>query len=102
MIQRQRQRLMWMQFGTVAEGLRSLMPAIWLFVVTGNTRDDVAETLSSDIAKVFVLGVPDAESALNYAAKVPDSLLREALLTGTPAEVLEQTAQRRDHGARYA
>jgi phthiodiolone/phenolphthiodiolone dimycocerosates ketoreductase len=35
----------------------AVMPAIWLFVVTGNTRDDVAETLSSDIAKLFALGV---------------------------------------------
>jgi phthiodiolone/phenolphthiodiolone dimycocerosates ketoreductase len=79
----------------------AVMPAIWLFVVTGNTRDDVAETLSSDIAKLFALGVSgdvwerhgvphplgsgfsgsqdlvpqtlDAQSALSYAAKVPDS-----------------------------
>jgi phthiodiolone/phenolphthiodiolone dimycocerosates ketoreductase len=107
----------------------AVMPAIWLFVVTGNTRDDVAETLSSDIAKAFALCVSgdvwerhgvshplgsgfsgsqdlvpqtlDAQSALNYAATVPDSLLREALLTGTPDEVLDQAAHWRDHGARY-
>lgn len=32
---------------------------------------------------------------------MPDSLLREALLTGTPGEVLEHAAHWRDHGARY-
>jgi phthiodiolone/phenolphthiodiolone dimycocerosates ketoreductase len=107
----------------------SVLPAIWLFVVTGKTSDDVTEALSSDIAKFFALGlssdlwerhgvehplgkgfsgsqdlVPQtmsATSALAYASRAPESLLREALLTGTPDEVIDQAARWRDHGAQY-
>jgi phthiodiolone/phenolphthiodiolone dimycocerosates ketoreductase len=33
---------------------------------------------------------------------VPPSLLKEGVLTGTPAEVIDQAAEWRDHGLRYA
>src|SRR6202165_3404020 len=33
----------------------SITPAVWLFVMTGRTRDDVEEALNSDIAKSFAL-----------------------------------------------
>ena len=39
---------------------------------------------------------------LSYTAQVPVSLLKEAFLTGTPDDVIEQAAQWRDHGLRYA
>src|SRR3981189_1461229 len=38
----------------------SIPPAIWLFVLTGRTRDDVEEALNSDIAKSFALNVSAA------------------------------------------
>ncbi len=39
---------------------------------------------------------------LSYTSKVPPSLLKEGVLTGTPAEVIDQAAEWRDHGLRYA
>ncbi|OBF15108.1 photosystem I reaction center subunit VIII [Mycobacterium kubicae] len=107
----------------------AVVPAIWLFVNAAATRDDVAAALDSDIAKLIALGlsgdqwrrhgathplgsqfsgsqdlVPqtmDAATALAYAAQVPPSLLREAALTGTVDDVVDQAAVWRDHGASY-
>jgi phthiodiolone/phenolphthiodiolone dimycocerosates ketoreductase len=107
----------------------SITPAVMLFVITGRTGDDVAEALDSDIAKSFALNasaefwarhgvqhplgedfsgaqdlIPqtiDEQTVLSYTAQVPVSLLKEAFLTGTPDEVIEQAAQWRDHGVRY-
>jgi phthiodiolone/phenolphthiodiolone dimycocerosates ketoreductase len=108
----------------------SITPAVWLFVMTGRTRGDVEEALNSDIAKSFALNVSaemwarhgvqhplgedfsgaqdlipqtmDENTVLSYTAQVPVSLLKEAFLTGTPDDVIDQAAQWRDHGVRYA
>jgi phthiodiolone/phenolphthiodiolone dimycocerosates ketoreductase len=107
----------------------SIIPAIWLFVITGRTSSDVDEALSSDIAKSFALNasgevwarhgvehplgadftgaqdlVPqawDEQTVLSYTAKAPVSVLKEVLLTGTPEDVIAQAAEWRDHGVRY-
>jgi phthiodiolone/phenolphthiodiolone dimycocerosates ketoreductase len=107
----------------------SIIPAVLLFVITGRTRDDVEEALNSDIAKSFALNVSaefwarhgvqhplgedfsgaqdlipqtlDEHTVLSYTAQVPLSLMREAFLTGTPDDVIEQAAHWRDHGVRY-
>jgi phthiodiolone/phenolphthiodiolone dimycocerosates ketoreductase len=107
----------------------AIIPAILLFMITGRTRDDVAEALNSDIAKSFALNasaefwarhgvqhplgedfsgaqdlIPqtlDEHTVLSYTAQVPQSLMREAFLTGTPDDVIEQAAHWRDHGLRY-
>jgi phthiodiolone/phenolphthiodiolone dimycocerosates ketoreductase len=107
----------------------SITPAVWLFVSTGRTRDDVEEALNSDIAKSFALNISaenwarhgaqhplgetfsgaqdlipqtmDENTVLSYTAQVPVSLLQEAILAGTPDEVIDQAAQWRDHGVRY-
>jgi phthiodiolone/phenolphthiodiolone dimycocerosates ketoreductase len=107
----------------------SITPAIWLFVMTGRTGDEVEEALNSDIAKSFTLNISGAnwarhgvqhplganfsgaqdlipqtineQTVLSYTAQVPVSLLKEAFLTGTPDEVIEQAAPWRDHGVRY-
>jgi phthiodiolone/phenolphthiodiolone dimycocerosates ketoreductase len=107
----------------------SITPAILLYVITGRTRDDVEEALNSDIAKSFALNVSaeiwarhgvqhplgesfsgaqdlipqtlDEQTVLSYTAQVPMSLSKEALLTGTPGDVIDQAAQWRDHGVRY-
>jgi len=107
----------------------SIIPAVWLFVVTGGSRDEVDETLNSTAAKAFALNVPaehwakhgvehplgsnftggqdflpqtlDKETVLSYTRRVPVSLLKDVLLTGTPEDVIDQAAEWRDHGLRY-
>lgn len=108
----------------------TVTPAAWLFVITGKTHDQVAEALSSEMMKVFALQfsaalwdryglthplgadfsgaqdlVPqiiDAQTALSYASRVPESMISEYILTGTPDEALDRLAVWRDHGVRYA
>ena len=107
----------------------SITPAVSLFVVTGRSGDEVDETLASDAAKAIALNVPadmwrshgvehplgqdfsgqqdlvpqtfDEQTVLSYVRQVPVSLLKDALLTGTPEEVIGQAAEWRDHGLRY-
>jgi phthiodiolone/phenolphthiodiolone dimycocerosates ketoreductase len=107
----------------------SITPAAWLFAVTGRSRDEVDETLNSDAAKAFALNIPaglwarhgvehplghdfagaqdflpqqlDEKTVLSYTRRVPVSLLKEALLSGTPEDVIEQAAEWRDNGLRY-
>ncbi|MGA7051009.1 MAG: LLM class flavin-dependent oxidoreductase [Mycobacterium sp.] len=107
----------------------SITPALSIFVVTGRNDDDVEQTLNSDAAKAFALIIPgqmwadhgvkhplghefsgaqdlipqtlDKQTVLSYIKNVPVSLLKDALLTGTPDEVIDQAAQWRDHGVRY-
>jgi phthiodiolone/phenolphthiodiolone dimycocerosates ketoreductase len=43
----------------------------------------------------------DERTVLSYTAQVSMSLLKEAFLTGTPDEVIDQAAHWRDHGVRY-
>jgi phthiodiolone/phenolphthiodiolone dimycocerosates ketoreductase len=108
----------------------AVTPAAWLFVITGRTRDHVAQTLSADMIKVFTLQFPavlweryglthplgpnfsgaqdlvpqtiDAQTALAYTSQVPESMITDSILTGTPDEVLEQLAIWRGNGVRYA
>jgi phthiodiolone/phenolphthiodiolone dimycocerosates ketoreductase len=106
-----------------------ITPALWQFVVTGRSQQEVEETLSSDAAKAFALNIPaemwashgvrhplgddfsggqdlvpqtlDEQTVLSYIKDVPLSLLKEAFLTGTPDDVIDQAAEWRDHGVRY-
>jgi phthiodiolone/phenolphthiodiolone dimycocerosates ketoreductase len=108
----------------------SIIPAVNRAVVTGRTRDDVDEALDSVIMKVSALAAPsetwerhgvahplgtdfsgvqdlvpqtiDKQTALDCIAKVPASLMKEICFNGTPEEVIEQVAEWRDHGLRYA
>jgi len=107
----------------------SITPAIFLFAITGRSRAEVDEALNSVIVRAFALNVPakdwarhggnhplgpdfaggqdlipqtlDEPTVLSYAEKVPESLLKEFFLQGTPEEVLDQAAEFRDHGLRY-
>ena len=107
----------------------SITAANWLFVVTGGSRDEVDEALSSTAMKAFALSVPaeewarhgvshplgddfsgaqdiipqtmDEQTVLSAAAQVPPSLLKQVFLTGTPDEVIEQAAEWRDCGMDY-
>jgi phthiodiolone/phenolphthiodiolone dimycocerosates ketoreductase len=108
----------------------SVVPALNRLVVTGRSRDDVDEALDSVIMKASALAAPaeawarhgvehplgadfsgvqdlvpqlmDQETVLGYTARVPASLMKELMFNGTPDEVVEQMAEWRDHGLRYA
>lgn len=107
-----------------------ILPAVELFVVTGRTRDDVDAALESPLVRSFGLSIADEhfarhgtqhplgkgfsgaqdilpqqfdeQTALEHAARVPLSLLKEVLVTGTSDDVVDQVAERRDCGVRYA
>jgi phthiodiolone/phenolphthiodiolone dimycocerosates ketoreductase len=107
----------------------SIIPAVWLPVVTARSRDDVDEAADSEIIKFWGLSASDEDyrrhgaqhplgagfsgaqdlmpfnmdeqTALSHVAQVPPALLRETTLNGTPEEVIEQAAQWRDCGVRY-
>ena len=107
----------------------AIVPAVNRTVVTGRTRDDVDEALDSVIVKSVALAAPaeawarhgvehplgadfsgvqdlvpqliDQQSALEYTARVPASLMKEICFHGTADEVLDQAAEWRDHGLRY-
>ena len=107
----------------------SIVPAVWLPVVTGQSGDDVDEALDCEIIKAGALSASDEifdrhgaqhplgagfsglqdllpydidePTALSYVSRVPPRLIRDVWLTGTPKEVIEQAAQRRDCGVRY-
>jgi phthiodiolone/phenolphthiodiolone dimycocerosates ketoreductase len=51
-------------------GAGATPPAVTLFVITGRTRDDVAEALDSDIAKSFALNA-SAEFWARHGAQHP-------------------------------
>jgi phthiodiolone/phenolphthiodiolone dimycocerosates ketoreductase len=108
----------------------AIVPASYVFVVTGRSRDEVDEAFGSDLIRAFALNIPasdwarhgvrhplgddftglqdiipqtlDEETVLAAIKAVPDSLLREAYLAGTPDEVVDQAARLRDSGLRYA
>jgi phthiodiolone/phenolphthiodiolone dimycocerosates ketoreductase len=107
----------------------SVTPAVMLAVMTGRTEDDVTEALDSTGARMYGLTasaevwarhgaehpmgadftglqdiVPqtlDESTALAYTETVPQSLLREMYISGTPGQIVEQLAVWRDHGVRY-
>jgi phthiodiolone/phenolphthiodiolone dimycocerosates ketoreductase len=106
----------------------SIIPAVWLPVVTARSRDDVDQALDSEIIKFWGLSASDEDyrrhgaqhplgagfsgaqdlmpfnmdeqTALSHLAQIPPALLRETMLNGTPEEVIEQAAQWRDCGVR--
>jgi phthiodiolone/phenolphthiodiolone dimycocerosates ketoreductase len=108
----------------------SIVPASYVFVVTGRTRGEVDEALESQLIRAFALNIPASEWARHGARHpfgddfmgmqdiipqtldeqtvvaatkdIPDSLIRQTVLTGTPDEVVDQAAALRDSGLRYA
>ncbi|HEX4559883.1 MAG TPA: LLM class flavin-dependent oxidoreductase, partial [Mycobacterium sp.] len=109
---------------------QSITAAKLLFVVTGHSRGEVDEALGSPAIKAFALNLPayvwarhgarhplgddftglqdlipqtlDEQTVLSYIADIPPSLVTELVLCGTPDEVIDQAAEWRDHGMRYA
>ncbi|QHE73539.1 LLM class flavin-dependent oxidoreductase [Rhodococcus sp. WAY2] len=107
-----------------------ILPATFFFVLAARTNAQVDEMIDSVLARVGALVAPaevwarhgvehplgsdftgaqdilpqtiDEHTALAYAERVPRSLVRETFLVGTPTDIVEQLAQWRDSGARYA
>ena len=108
----------------------SIIPASYVFVVTGRSRDEVDDTLGSALIRAFALNLPASEwvrhggrhpfgddflgmqdiipqtldeaTVLAATKDIPDSLIKDSFLTGTPDEVVDQAARLRDSGLRYA
>jgi phthiodiolone/phenolphthiodiolone dimycocerosates ketoreductase len=106
----------------------SIVPAVLRPIITGRHQDDVDEVLNSTVAKAYALTAPgeawgrhgvqhplgadfsgmhdfipqtiDESTVLSHTAKVPTALVKEQVFSGTPAEVIEQVAEWRDHGLR--
>jgi phthiodiolone/phenolphthiodiolone dimycocerosates ketoreductase len=106
-----------------------IVPAIWMMTVAGRSRDAVDEALECEVIKVGALNASDdffakygaqhplgvgfsgaqdllpqeidEQEALSYVKKIPTEVVRNALLTGTPAEIADRVAEWRDHGVRY-
>jgi phthiodiolone/phenolphthiodiolone dimycocerosates ketoreductase len=107
----------------------SIRAANFFYVVTGRTRGDVDEALDSVAMRTFGLLLPadvwkqhgsrhpmgddftgyqdlipqvlDEQTVLSYTAQVPEDMLRNSFVTGTPGEVVEQVAEWRDFGVEY-
>jgi phthiodiolone/phenolphthiodiolone dimycocerosates ketoreductase len=107
----------------------SIIPAVQLLVVTGRAQEDVDEALDSELIRAFVLNAPDElfrrhgaqhpvgagfsgaqdflpygideQTALSYVANIPSAVIKDAVLCGTPEEVLEQAAEWHHCGVRY-
>jgi phthiodiolone/phenolphthiodiolone dimycocerosates ketoreductase len=108
---------------------QSIVAAKYFFVVTAHSAGLVEEILESPLVKSYALCAPaaywarhgaehplgaehtgvvdlvpqviDEPTALDYARRTPTSLIRNFTLAGTPAEVLDQLAEWRDHGMAY-
>jgi phthiodiolone/phenolphthiodiolone dimycocerosates ketoreductase len=108
----------------------SITAANWMFVITGRSSGEVDEAVGSHIAKACALNAPakvwarhgvrhplgddfaggqdlipqtlDEQTVLSYTSDVPPSLVKAVALAGTPAEVIDQAAEWRDHGMQYA
>lgn len=108
---------------------QAITAAVWLFVVTGRSREQVNEALESTALKTFALNIPaavwtehgashpmgddfggaqdlipqilDEATVLKYLATVPSALMQSVLLTGRPEDVLEQARVWRDHGVQH-
>lgn len=107
----------------------AVTPALWMPVITGRTRDDVDEAMASPLVKSFALNASDdfyrchgaehplgtgftgaldnlpftldRDAALAAVERVPDAVVRDVFLCGTPDEIVDRAADWRDHGVRY-
>ncbi|NKZ11394.1 LLM class flavin-dependent oxidoreductase [Mycolicibacterium septicum DSM 44393] len=107
----------------------SITPAVWIPVITASSRDAVDEALDSMSVRAWSLNAPaefyahygaehpmgagyagmqdhvaftmDEQTITEKAAQVPGDVVRNMILNGSPADVLEQAAVWRDHGVRH-
>ncbi|AFU03754.1 oxidoreductase [Nocardia brasiliensis ATCC 700358] len=108
----------------------AILPAVTFTILTAPTRDAVDELCESVVARTLTINASakmwarhgvahplgstfsgaqdllpqklDEATMLSYAEKAPSSLVRDLNMVGTPSEIVEQIAEWRDHGVRYA
>ncbi|TCJ97321.1 LLM class flavin-dependent oxidoreductase [Nocardia alba] len=108
----------------------AIRAAGWHWIVTAKTRTIVDEILDSAVIRAYALAASarawarhgvehplgptfsgaqdilpqtiDEATALDYGRRAPRSLISEIFQVGTPAEVIDQFAERHDHGLTYA
>ncbi|MFD4440260.1 LLM class flavin-dependent oxidoreductase [Nocardia sp. NPDC058519] len=102
----------------------------WHWIITAKSQTIVDEILDSAVIRAYALAASaqawarhgvehplgptfsgaqdilpqtiDEATALEYGRRAPRSLIRDVFQVGTPEEVLDQFAERRDHGLTYA
>lgn len=107
----------------------TIVPALWVMVVTGRTAGEVEDALQSEVIKAAGLNAPDdffaqygaqhplgvgftgaqdllpqdmdEHEALSHIKAIPTEVVRNMYLAGTPGEVIERAAEWRDCGVRY-
>lgn len=107
----------------------SIVPALWMPLITGPTRAQVDEALESEVIKAWALTAPDEffaqhgtqrplgvgfsggqdllpqdwdeQTALSYIKGIAPEVMDDLLLAGTPEEVIDRAAEWRDCGVRY-
>jgi phthiodiolone/phenolphthiodiolone dimycocerosates ketoreductase len=108
----------------------AILGAKYFFVVTARSASVVEEILEAAAVRSYALCAPshywerhgaehpigaafsgvqdlmpqtlDERTALDYTRRVPDALIRDFVLAGTPSEILEQLADWREQGMSYA
>ncbi|WP_446222089.1 LLM class flavin-dependent oxidoreductase [Nocardia sp. IBHARD005] len=108
----------------------AVQAAGWQWIITAKSQSVVDEILDSAVIRAYMLAASaqawarhgvehplgptfsgaqdilpqtiDEATALEYGRRAPLSLIRDVFQVGTPAEVLDQIAERRDHGLTYA
>ncbi|MFC9786199.1 LLM class flavin-dependent oxidoreductase [Rhodococcus sp. NPDC127528] len=108
----------------------SIMPAGWFAVFPARSRAEADDMMGTVGARALGLCVPaevwarhgaehplgpdfsgmqdllpqtlDEETIMAFVERVPEAVLRESSLTGTPADILDQLVDWRDHGLAYA
>ena len=107
----------------------SIVPALWLPLITGQTRAQVDEALESEVIKAWALTAPDEffaqhgaqhplgvgftggqdllpqdwdeQTALSHIKGIASEVMRDLFLAGTPDQVIDRAAEWRDCGVRY-
>jgi phthiodiolone/phenolphthiodiolone dimycocerosates ketoreductase len=89
----------------VDEVLNSDVAKSYALVAPGEAwaRHGVQHPLGADFSGMhdFIPQTIDEQTVLSYTAKVPAALLKEQVFSGTPADVIDQVAEWRDHGLRH-
>jgi phthiodiolone/phenolphthiodiolone dimycocerosates ketoreductase len=91
--------------GALKEVLNSEVAKSYALAAPGEAwaRHGVEHPLGADFSGMqdFVPQTIDEHTVLSYTAKVPAALLKEQVFSGTPADVIDQVAEWRDHGLRH-
>lgn len=107
----------------------AITPAMWFMTVAVRNKADLDEALDSEVIRAAALNAPDhfyarhgaqhplgigfsgaqdilpqdmdEQTALSHIKKIPTAVVRDAVLCGTPDEIVDRMAEWRDHGLRY-